>query len=197
MSDVEPLFGDDILRRQLQEQIAMTASETHASVMARLPQGHSISLISISDKLPRGNCFAFAFELVDHIHNDPVLTRLADPPMDPFGIAGLGIHPDGCFVRWLWVNRYFITGSNGDIWLYFASGRPVHAARGTEPDSLTSKWGGGHIWRHSLEEVPSSYGTHFARVQPNTRLSPITLYREYVRRVFPEPWKEVKGSEAT
>jgi hypothetical protein len=189
ITGVDLLTGGVELRRQLQAMTTLSYDAQPAAV-ASIGLPHSIRLEARRSDTPAGSCFAYAFQILQALHDDPVLLALAD--RDPLMAFGVDIHPDSCFVRWLWINEYFISGYGGDVVLYFAHERPVHAAR-TVNGHLLSKWGTGHLWRHDLNEVPESYGTHFVRVKPNTRLSTIDLYRQFIQRVFPTAWEGQQG----
>jgi hypothetical protein len=45
----------------------------------------------------------------------------------------------------------------GDVVVYRNDDQICHAGI-VQDGRIVSKWGGGHVWRHGLFEVPSSYG---------------------------------------
>jgi len=47
---------------------------------------------------------------------------------------------------------------NKDLVIYFNESWPKHLARYADDNNVRSKWGGGHIFQHPLEVVPSFYG---------------------------------------
>lgn len=182
------LLDDPPRRRELNQIIELPLDEQPAA-MARL-SGDRIPILT-SEPGQAMNCFAFAFDLGEALHSDPVLNYLAMP--DHLLAYGHDIHADGCFVRWLWINRLIERDYGGEVILYFAGGRPVHAAKRLQDGPVVSKWGGGHRWVHEVDDVPSSYGTHYATVRVTAAMSTVDLYREYLRTVYPIVWKSANA----
>ena len=167
-------------RRELQ-QITDRPVEEHAAAVGALSASRP-EIVALAKDVRQGNCYAFAFDLVDVLHDDPVVSRLAR--VEAFG---LDVIPDGCFVRWLWVNGFIEPDRDGPIVVYFErGGRPVHAAK-AEADGrrAVSKWGTGHVWRHAIDAVPSSYGQHVSRVSIAAPWTGLSLYRKYLKTVYP------------
>ncbi len=146
------------LRRRLQEITAQyTGWQVHRQVIAvddlrdQLP--HSVTLVQeavISD--PRTfdfNCHAFTFGL--HDLEDFWTIRHTSPL----------VWPTGRFV----CDRLLTTmmeieasaARPGDLVLYFDAQRLAHSGRIVD-QSIESKWGTAHRWRHPALEVPLSFG---------------------------------------
>jgi hypothetical protein len=52
--------------------------------------------------------------------------------------------------------------------VYFAAGWPIHAAV-IDGNTLVSKWGLAHLWRHGIAEVPEGYGQTIRAFRSITR----------------------------
>jgi hypothetical protein len=137
------------------ELIYERVGEQPAAVRAlRALHPHSIELareaLPNDPKTFRYNCFQYAF-------------GLQDPPKEVVDICTRyqDVFPSSEFVSFL-VSQYLLEISPacagiGDTVVYFQNDRPNHAAIFVD-DSLVSKWGTAHLWRHGIWEVPSHYG---------------------------------------
>lgn len=135
--------GSDSLRSELNRITSEVPLDSQRTAVASISEPHSVSLMVNSGDATRGNCFAHALGLTEAVNDDEILRALAQ--RDPWSAFGRDIHPDSCFVRWVWINGYFVEGE-GPLVLYFANERPVHAAARTEElNMVVSKWGGGHM----------------------------------------------------
>jgi hypothetical protein len=70
--------------------------------------------------------------------------------------------------------------ANGDLILYFEGQLPTHAGLIKEPQVI-SNWGKGHVYQHSLLEVPSSYGNEIRSYRKLLASVATMRFVEYVR----------------
>lgn len=116
--------------------------EKHLNIINNLKEkfSHSIQLhekLSL-DKASRSMCFMYALNLPNNICRYPLNEKIISEL-----IKKNILKPD----------------SKGKIVIYFYDGSPKHAGK-REKDFIISKWGGGHIWEHSLWEIPIRYGEY-------------------------------------
>jgi len=129
----------------------------------RLP--HSITLVS---KAIPGDAATYSYTCFQHAF------ELTAPPKLIVDIATLWRHvyPNSKFVAYL-IEHHLEEVSAGDVRdqgvvVYFNGGVARHAGR-VQGDSIVSKWGTAHLWRHALYEVPSAYGDKVRFFRPLCR----------------------------
>ena len=142
---------------------------------------HSISLVAASTEHPHGyNCFMYALGLA-------VL---------PDRLAALASEHEEAFPSARFVARLVEKGlqeiaaadaEEGDLALYFdEAGNPRHSGV-LQGGFVVSKWGAGHIWKHLLFEVPSSYGVTVRFYRRINRDDVLRLFEEFaVAQASPE-----------
>lgn len=172
------LISDSGLRAELQRitdscGLREQPSELNA-LTARWP--HTVKFVKDTNTGPNGfNCFMHAL----NIHEAPGWLVSAAVEHD--------ILPDSCFAAYLVATLLFTSEvaepSNGDVAMYFATGRPRHAGR-VEAGQIVSKWGQGHLWHHSLDEVPSSYGQKVRFFRAAHRDDVLLAFRTYGERLI-------------
>ena len=75
---------------------------------------------------------------------------------------------------------------DGDYVIYFQENVPTHAGK-VQNDSVVSKWGSGHKWKHGVWEVPSSYGTdvhHFKSLPKHTSVSIFIKWANFQKKKY-------------
>jgi hypothetical protein len=178
---MDPSVGDSALRLALD-----TIARSHAGPMVRTQIGdveqlrqrfqHSIEIsVAVNDASPGPNqftCFMHALELAP----PPSLVAAIMLQFD-------GVIPGAEFIKQLirleWLIRV-AEPEDGDILIYFDGDSPKHAGK-SKDGIVESKWGLGHIWRHPIFEVPSSYGNRvqtFQRVDTPTATHWFGLFAE-------------------
>jgi hypothetical protein len=138
------------LRARLQDITWSDDIDGHPSAIEALKSEfpHTIQLVELTNQEFPSNCYECALGLI------PELTHWASG----FDLPELYAGPK--FISWL---VHYLTeipiadAANGDLILYFEGQLPTHAGLIKEP-RVISKWGRGHIYQHSLLEIPSSYG---------------------------------------
>lgn len=161
------------LRARLQDITYSSDIDGHLSAIEALKSEffHTIRLVEHANPtLPR-NCYEWAFDLC------PLLSHWVGELKLPKHLAG------SKFVQELIPHLDTLPESDvteGDFVLYFDRQMPTHAGLIKEPHVI-SKWGKGHIYQHSLLEVPSSYGNEirFYRKLPASMAT--MRFVEYVR----------------
>lgn len=132
---------------------------------------HTIQLVSIADPAIHQNCFQWALDLCHELAHW----------VGEWGITDL--FAGSKFVQGLIPYLVPVSESDvdeGNLVLYFDEGIPTHAGLVKESDVI-SKWGKGHIYRHSRLEVPLSYGNEirFYRKPPASVVA--TRFVRYIR----------------
>ena len=161
------------LRVRLQNIVCTEDIDEHPSAIENLNSEfpHTIQLIERTNSTRPRNCYEWPLDL------SSVLTQWVGELRLPKLFAGLR------FVSTLIPDLKEIPESgvrNTDLVLYFDEQIPTHAGLATE-SRVISKWGKGHIHRHALLEVPSSYGNEikFYRNIPGSVAT--TRFVKYVR----------------
>lgn len=138
----------------------------------RATHAHTIGRVESAGKRSY-NCFAFAFQLesCDEQHNVK-------------GSTYPRIFPDSCFVMFLLRRKRLREKPNedreeGDVVVYWNRELPTHAGRVVE-SRVTSKWGGGLLLNHEMNDVPISYGTAKTYSAPSQQEAE-ELFLEYAR----------------
>ena len=154
------LTENQALRYRLEEIVDAHADDADIRRQLVLIEGlkdsfrHSIS--PVAEAIPgreetyRYTCFQHAFELMD-------------PPADIVRIATRypHVYPSADFVKYM--IREALTEvspsevESGNVVVYAHAGRIRHAGK-VDGESIVSKWGVGHLWRHPVFEVPTRYG---------------------------------------
>jgi len=164
------------LRKRLQEVTCGAAVPVDAQpgVVAELATEtpHSIRLAPQCSQTPIAdyNCFEFALGLAGRREVHLISEHL------PSTFCG------GEFVQHL-VDTVLVpvaSPSTGDLVLYRGHQQITHAGL-LEADSVISKWGKGHLWLHSLFEVPAQYGdvTSFHEAPVPTEM--LAMFIEFAR----------------
>jgi hypothetical protein len=137
--------------------------DSMAELRRRLP--HSITLVA---KAIPGDAATYSYTCFQHAF------ELTEPPQLIVDIATLWHHvyPNSKFVAYL-IEHHLeeVTASelrDQDLVVYFNDGVAKHAGR-VQGDSVVSKWGTAHLWRHALYEVPSAYGNEVRFFRPLCR----------------------------
>lgn len=138
---------------------------------------HSIALVAEARPSDRStfqyNCYMHAFEL-------------QPPPDSVTRIASTfkRVFPNGNFARFLIANHLMeVAGedvSDDDVVIYSSRGELRHAGKATN-GFVISKWGTGHLWRHRVFEIPSSYGIEvrfFERLPRERAIAHFVQYAE-------------------
>lgn len=145
------------LRALLEERVNNpdVSVELHGSKLAEIKSEvpHSILIRSapLDEPLPEFNCVMYALDLVG---------KIADPSGRPMGRW----YADTLFMRAL-IDRGILKPSNpiiGSLVTWSASGTLKHCGVLIAKERAISKWGIGHLYEHSVLEVPSSFGTELA-----------------------------------
>jgi hypothetical protein len=153
-------ISDHVLRSQLAE-ITKPADapelKEQIQQMAKLALTHPHSVTLHEENVPgspRFSCYQYSFGIAD--------VRVRDGPFEFF--------PGGDFAEILAQYQLEEIGvedaEDGDHILY--SREQIEHAGRVNSTTILSKWGTGHIWRHSIYEVPTNYGdtVHFYRHFP-------------------------------
>jgi len=115
----------------------------------RLP--NSIRCLSAASTHLRYNCVMYALD----IHESSEYVRMAmQCPED--------VHASTAFLRFLIDEQVTLSvgvPSAGDLGVYLEGDSVKHVGRIASQGRLLSKWGIGHLYDHSMEEVPTSYGS--------------------------------------
>ena len=111
---------------------------------------HTIEVLPSATAIDQYTCGMHAFHLVD----DEEYRELAR------------LHPEGYastdFVRYLICHGVLVqldTARPDCLVVYFNQGDIKHIGRTVSREVIVSKWVTGHLYRHALFELPSSYGT--------------------------------------
>jgi hypothetical protein len=88
------------------------------------------------------------------------------------------------FVQRLIENGHLVeipNAQSGALVIYFDNGIVKHIGRLVGEVRVESKWGVGHLYRHGLFEVPSTYGSHVGFFRAIDREFALDQYVEYAR----------------
>jgi len=169
---------DRELRSELQK-ITETSGFNQIADIAALGKRHphSISFVTHSSEQPHGyNCFMYALGLV--VLPDRLIA-LARQHEDAF--------PSARFIARL-VDRglHNIAAADvedGDVVIYFdGEGNATHAGI-VQGGCVISKWGTGHIWKHQLFEIPTSYGREARFYRRIDRDEALRLFEAFAQEV--------------
>ena len=128
--------------------------DCHLELLAKLSKSYpnNIRIIERANPSQRYTCYMHALGL----GYQPDYINIAQ--------SGIGkIFANSAFVLFL-IHRGYLqertsgTSSTGDVVIYFASGVPQHAGIAKGNGQVESKWGLGHLYEHSVWEVPTKYG---------------------------------------
>ena len=102
------------------------------------------------------------------------------------------VHASTSFLRFLMDEHETIrvsAPSTGDMGVYVECDAVKHVGRVITGGRIHSKWGIGHLYDHSTEEVPSSYGSTVrftSRLTPKPRLTSLRDLRRAMEFRFDE-----------
>jgi len=155
------------LRERLQTITDNGHPETHWQLIGELARDipHSIELVEGPAPIDRYTCVMHAFDLIEN--------------QEYIEIANLA--PADIFASPRFVERLISLGHleridqprDGDLIVYSDGARVKHIGVLCYEDRVESKWGAGHLYRHGMFEVPSSYGPgarFFVRIGRDTAL---------------------------
>lgn len=138
---------------------------------------HSISLVAASTEYPHGyNCFMYALGLA-------VL---------PDRLAALAREHEDAFPSARFVARLVEKGlqeipaaeaDDGDLALYFDQAENPSHSGVLQDGFVMSKWGAGHIWKHLLFEIPSSYGVRVRFYRRISREDALRLFEQFADEI--------------
>ncbi len=147
------MLGPSALRDRLQELTETRDVSRHPILLEGLKRSlpNSIECLSVSSGHLRYNCVMYALG----IHDSAEYVRMAMKcPED--------VHASTSFLRFLMDEHETIrvsAPSTGDMGVYVECDAVKHVGRVITGGRIHSKWGIGHLYDHSTEEVPSSYGS--------------------------------------
>jgi hypothetical protein len=148
-------MGNEALREALDRIIGIRCPSEYEAAFeeVRRQHGHTIRLLK-ADRvwLRTFNCYAAAFEIVDHSKYRSLVDRHHG-----------SLVPTSDFVSNLLEEEELqeldaSAAEMGDIVLYFDGDTVRHGASIVSPGRLRSKWGPDELYEHSLWEVPGIFG---------------------------------------
>lgn len=171
-----------MLRKRLKQIIASNVSD-HPSLLEDLSREieNTIKILDSEHPIDRYTCFVYVFDFVE----DPAYVRIAT-----YGSGRVFAGPE--FVKFLLNNNYLSeirpteVGDN-DIVIYFNGAEIKHAGKISVNGRVISKWGIGHLFEHSIFEVPEQYGNdirYYKQLAKETALDYFFKYAEQEGMVF-------------
>jgi hypothetical protein len=168
----ELVLGPSTLRDRLQELTETRDVSRHPMLLEELKRRlpNSIKCLSASSTHLRYNCVMYALG----IHNSAEYVRMAMQCPEE-------VHASTSFLRFLIDKQETIitsTPSTGDMGVYLQGDAVKHVGRVLVGGRIQSKWGIGHLYDHSIEEAPASYGSAVRFYNP---IDPATALEQFVR----------------
>ena len=168
----ELILGPSALRDQLQELTETRDVSRHPILLAQLTKRlpNSIKCLSASSGHLRYNCVMYALGIRDSAEYVRMAMQCPEH-----------VHASTSFLRFLIDEQESIivsAPSTGDMGVYFAGDTVKHVGRVMAGGRIHSKWGIGHLYEHSTEEAPSSYGSTVRFYNP---IDPPTALEQFAR----------------
>ena len=159
------------LRKELQNITREANTAAHASAIDALQRRipHCIEVVKdLADDL-RYNCVMHALGVAK---DEELIALVWRCPRD--------VHPSTQFLKFLKDRGTLVavkSAAPGVIVVYSNSRAIRHAGRVIADSEIESKWGIGHLYRHALMEIPSSYGS---KVEFFAQLDRESVIKEFV-----------------
>jgi hypothetical protein len=160
------------LRDQLQEFTETRDVSRHPILLEQLTKRltNSIKCLSTSSGHLRYNCVMYALGIRDSAEYVRMAMQCPEH-----------VHASTTFLRFLIDEQETTTAgvpSTGDMGVYFEGKTVKHVGRVMGGGRIHSKWGIGHLYDHSAEEAPSSYGSTVRFYKP---IDPATALDQFAR----------------
>ncbi len=159
---------------EMTENVPLQEHPAHIESL-RSETNHSIVVVKSEHPIERYTCGVHAFYLVE----DPTYRKIAT-----FGLGRTFAGPD--FVMFLLehqllAQRHHASVLPNDLILYFDNGVFRHVGRMKTSCRILSKWGIGHLYEHTVWEVPSRYGNEVRYFAGPDKKASMILFIKYAK----------------
>ena len=171
--------------RQTLTDITQQDLADHECLIRELGESHPHTIVlrkalpSLERSPEQYTCYMHAFDMI----GDPTVQEIMRW-LNPRTIKH-DVKPDGKFTCHL-IEHNILSSidycDDGGVIIYFLAAIPRHAGR-MNAGRVISKWGLGHLWEHSIYEVPSIFGDETRFFKDLTRQEAVSGFKAYAKRL--------------